>query len=416
MPSIPRNHELDSTLALLRDGYRFISIRCDHYGTDIFQTRLLLQKTICMRGRQAAALFYDRDRFIRAGATPGRVKKTLFGEGGVQGLDGEPHRHRKRMFMALMTPAAINTLVDITTQQWRAYVKKWAAMDEVILYDEVSELLCRSVCSWTGVPLNESEVGKRTQELVAMIEAAGAVTFGYLQGRFARRRAEVWAADLIRRVRSRSLVPAENCGLYIISWHRDQHGELLNEHDAAVELLNVLRPTVAIGRFITFAALALHEYPACREALRNREDDYLELFTQEVRRYYPFFPFVAARVRRPFIWRGYQFSQGTRVLLDLYGTNHDAACWNDPEIFRPERFSHRDDDAYDFIPQGGGDHYLNHRCPGEWITIVLIKKMTEGLMESMDYVVPAQDLSIDLSTVPALPASRFIISKVRATR
>ena len=30
---------------------------------------------------------------------------------------------------------------------------------------------------------------------------------------------------------------------------------------AAVELLNVLRPTVAVDRFIVFAALALHRHP-----------------------------------------------------------------------------------------------------------------------------------------------------------
>lgn len=38
--------------------------------------------------------------------------KTLFGEGGVQSLDGEAHQHRKAMFMALMTRARVAELAS----------------------------------------------------------------------------------------------------------------------------------------------------------------------------------------------------------------------------------------------------------------------------------------------------------------
>ncbi|TDC61446.1 cytochrome P450, partial [Micromonospora sp. KC207] len=83
MASIPADRSPDSTLALLREGYRFIGDRCDRYDTDIFQARLRLEQTICLRGREAAALFYDPERFVRAGATPKRVQRTLTGAGGV---------------------------------------------------------------------------------------------------------------------------------------------------------------------------------------------------------------------------------------------------------------------------------------------------------------------------------------------
>lgn len=46
MPSMPRDQALDSTIALLNEGYAFIPNRCRRYQTDIFETRLLLQKTI----------------------------------------------------------------------------------------------------------------------------------------------------------------------------------------------------------------------------------------------------------------------------------------------------------------------------------------------------------------------------------
>src|SRR3546814_8326911 len=104
MPPIPHDLSFDSTFALLLDPYGFISKRCRRYGADLFQTRLLLRPTICMTGPEAAELFYRQDLFARRGATPGRIQKTLLGQGGVQGLDGEAHRHRKQIFMSLMTP------------------------------------------------------------------------------------------------------------------------------------------------------------------------------------------------------------------------------------------------------------------------------------------------------------------------
>ncbi len=83
MPQIPREKGLDSTLALLRDPYRFIVKRCRRYQADVFETRLLLEKALCMTGPAATQLFYDQSRFVRHGAMPGPVKKTLLGQGGV---------------------------------------------------------------------------------------------------------------------------------------------------------------------------------------------------------------------------------------------------------------------------------------------------------------------------------------------
>jgi cytochrome P450 len=91
---------------------------------------------------------------------------------------------------------------------------------------------------------------------------------------------------------------------------------VLGEEDAAVELINVLRPTVAVARFITFAALALHEHPGARQKLQEGDEEYLERFVQEVRRFYPFFPLVGGRARKDFEWRGHRFEEGTWVLLD----------------------------------------------------------------------------------------------------
>lgn len=194
---------------------------------------------------------------------------------------------------------------------------------------------------------------------------------------------------------------------------RDAGGRLLDTHVAAVELLNVLRPTVAIDRFVTFAALALHDHPEWRARVRDGDDDTVERFVQEVRRFYPFFPVVAARVRQAFDWNGVHFPQGRLVLLDLFGTNQDPTVWAHPRRFDADRFRGWSGDPFNFIPQGGGDHHEHHRCAGEWITIAVMKTAVEALTRWMDYTVPAQDLRVGRARVPARPDSGFVISSVR---
>ena len=412
MSQIPQVRILDSTLLLVLNGYNFISQQCDRYQTDIFQTRLLFKPTICFKGEEAAKVFYDPQKFVRKKAAPKRLKKTLFGEGGVQGLDGDAHRHRKQMFMSLMTEEGIRRLADLTGEQWSAYAQKWSQMDKIVLFEEAREVFCRASCAWTGVPLPESVVKQRTKDFGAMIDGSGTFGLKHWQGRRSRKRAEAWIEEIIQQVRDDRLEISESSALYAIAMHRNLDGELLDKHTAAVELINVIRPTVAIARYVVFAALALHEHPECRQKLQDGGDEYCEWFVFEVRRFYPFFPFAAAVVSQDFDWHGYYFPQGTKVLLDLYGTNHDPQSWSNPKDFYPERFREWDGGKFNLIPQGGGDYYTNHRCPGEWITIELMKVTLLFLTQSLQYDVPKQNLEISLSTMPTAPKSGLIVSNV----
>ncbi|MGB3310169.1 MAG: cytochrome P450 [Nodosilinea sp.] len=413
MANIPAEPVVDSTLGLLFDGYEFISKRCDRLHTDIFQTRLRLEKTICMRGKAAAEVFYDTEKFSRQNAAPKRVQKTLLGQGGVQGLDGEAHRQRKQIFMGLMTPERLQQMSKLVLHDCRQYARQWERQGQVVLFDQINQILCRAVCTWSGVPLADSEVERRTLDMAAMIDSATALGFRYVQGVQARNRVEAWLGGLIEDVRAGRLQVADGTALAAFAQSRDANGNPLSTAVAAVDLLNVLRPTVAIGRYIVFAALALHQHPECRQKLQTQAADYTTWFTQEVRRFYPFFPFAAARTRHEFDWQDYHFPKETTVLLDLYGTNHDADLWEKPKEFWPERFGHWQDNAFDFIPQGGGDHYKNHRCAGEWLTIQVISQVLGFLANELEYDVPPQNLDIKLTKMPTLPESGFVINNVR---
>jgi fatty-acid peroxygenase len=408
MPEMPRDSSLDASIALYRSGYLFISDRCRALHTDVFETRLLLKPAICFLGAEAARVFYDTEHMRRQGAMPRRIQKALIGQGGVQGLDGMAHRQRKEMLMALMLPERIEQFGEIARQEWHGALQRWRRAERVILLDEAHEVFCRAVCRWSGVPLPSGEVRLRTADFAAMVDGGGAIGPRHWRSRLARVRAGRWAEELIRRTRAGEIEPEPDSALAVIAYHRDVNGRLLEPRAGAVDLLNVLRPTVAVGTYVTFAALALHRFPESRPTFVPGSLD-LQHFVNEVRRYFPFFPFQAAVVGKSFEWRGFRFPKGRRVLLDLYGTDHDERLWDAPYEFRPERFEIRDTDAFALIPQGGGDHYVHHRCAGEWVTLTLLKGAVEFLEREAHYRVPEQDLSVDLSRMPAMPKSGFVI-------
>lgn len=412
MSTIPGNTWLDRSLALALDPFHFIRRGCERYGTDLFKTRLMLEPTLCMRGEQAARLFYDNERFERRGAAPPRLLKTLFGEGGVQGLDGAAHRVRKELFVGLMSPERVRALAQLTAQAWDTRAGTWLARRHIVLYREAAEVFCASVCEWAGVPLAAKDVPRRTREFIAMIEGAGSAGPRHWMGRRARASSEAWIAGLVRQVRSGRLSSPADAALAIIARHRDVDDHLLDERIAAVEVINILRPTVAIAVLVVLSALAMHEHPECRQRLTS-DPQYLDDFVQEVRRYYPFFPIVAARVREDFHWNGYRFPKGWRTLLDLHGTDQDARSWPAAESFEPDRFRTWNGSPYNFIPQGGGEHRQHHRCPGEWITIELTKVAVDFLARSLSYDVPSQKLAMRRLRLPTIPRSGFVIDNVR---
>ncbi|PLT33604.1 cytochrome P450 [Bacillus sp. V5-8f] len=410
---VPEDKSLDNSLALMQEGYLFIKNRVNQYQSDLFETRLLGQKVICMSGEEAAKVFYDPERFQRTGAAPKRVQKTLFGENAIQTMDGEAHTHRKLLFMSLMTPPHQMRLAHLFMNKMQASISKWENADKIILFDEAQDALCRAACDWAGVPLKESELKDRANDFSAMVDAFGAVGPRHWKGRRARTRAEEWIQQVIEDVRAGKLMASEGSALHAMAFHKQLDGSQLDSQMASMELINVLRPIVAIATFITFTALALYEHPQYKEKLQVGDSDYLEMFIQEVRRYYPFGPFLGARVRKDFIWNNCEFKEGMLVLLDMYGTNHDSRLWDRPNEFLPQRFKDWKGSLFDFIPQGGGDPEKGHRCPGEGITIEVMKASLDFLVNKLEYEVPKQDLSYSLSKMPTLPQSRFIISNIK---
>lgn len=247
---------------------------------------------VALHGPEAVRFFYDERHVERRTALPGPVLSTLFGHGAVHTLDSQDHRVRKEMFLSLLTGAeAVTRLVERVATAWDEAVDSWPGRPSVVLFDEASRILTRGVCEWAGIPLGDA--GSTAGDLVAMVDGFATPGPRHWRARRARARTEAWLERLVEDVREGSATAPAQPALDVVVRHRDADGRLLDPRTAAVELLNVVRPTVAVCWFVAYAGHALRLRPDARERLGEGDPAYAVAFAHEVRRFYPFAPFWA---------------------------------------------------------------------------------------------------------------------------
>ncbi|TMW70727.1 cytochrome P450 [Alteribacter natronophilus] len=411
---VPKEKSLDSTLALIKEGFHFLPSRRSELESDIFETRLVGSKAVVICGEKAAELFYDEELMKREGAAPKPLEKSLLGEGGLHGLDDEAHKHRKRMFLAMVTPERLEDMKRLVRAELEKKAEQWERTDEpVVLFNEMNDVLAVSGMRWAGLPLEDQDIKQRTRELTEMVDSFGGSLSRFRKGVKSRKSQEEWLMGIIKAVRKGELKLPENTPAYITATQRDINGKLMPVHTAAVDLNNSFRPLMATSYFLTFGAAAIYEHPETVDKIRKGGDDYIKMFSQEVRRFYPFVPAMAAIARKDFSWNDYKFKKGVKVILDIFGTNRHPDSWDNPDSFIPERFENWKESPFSFVPQGGGDHHMGHRCAGEWMTVLVMREVFKFLAEKVTYDVPEQDLSYDMHRMPTLPKSGFVITNVK---
>lgn len=407
---LPRDGSIDATPALLREGYDFISRRCSRLRTDGFRTRLMLTDALCLTGPDAVEMIYSASGLTRRGAMPFWVLRLLQDRGSVQQLEGSDHRRRKRLFIDLLiTEPAAEDLAARFSRLWMAAAAERPDRFEVLR--GTSRLLARAAAEWAGLPEEDARSPRFADALFDMSDRTGSIGPTTWAALAARRRVERRLRDLVERVRLDG-APAPT-PLARLASHTEADGKHLGAEVVAVEALNLLRPIVAVGRYVAFAVDALHRHPQWRDRIRDGDDDAILPFCQEVRRLSPFFPLTTAIATDDIRFRDVPIGAGQWVLVDLFGTCRNPDAFAAPLEFRPERPWHHPRAQRSLVPQGGGDVATGHRCPGERVTLGLMAEAVRLACRSLDYAVPDQDLEVRHSRVPAQPASGVVLEGLR---
>ncbi|WP_121256478.1 cytochrome P450 [Nocardioides ferulae] len=395
----------DLAIRLKTQGFRAVETdRQARRGGDSYESRLLGRRAVVLGGEAGARLFYDERLVSRAGAIPPPLGWLLFGRGALHALDDEAHRRRKLPLLDVLAPGPTAPLVGAVATRLEQAVPAWGRR-EVRLFPELANIYGTAALGWAGIECPAREATHWSLELARIVDGFGFAGSAYPRAWLARRRFERWAAGLVDRTRAGELTPPEGSALAVLA------GGDLDRHTAAVELGNLLRPTVAVAWLGTFAALALDEQPQWRERLTAPDGDRDRLaFAHEVRRTTPFAPALAGRARAAARHEGVAVRAGDQLILDVRGINTDPRLWNAPERFRPERFLDLEPGAFAMVPQGGG-HPSGHRCPGEPLTLRLLAE-TLRVLAATDYTV-ASARAVDLSRIPTLPPEGLRLTGVR---
>ncbi|WP_157001372.1 cytochrome P450 [Agromyces laixinhei] len=379
-----RSLTADDTFAFVTQGYDFgrhVWIRAQSRAARAVPLRLLFENALLVRGEAAVQLFYDESEMRRYGAMPAIVQETLFGHGSVHSLDGADHRHRKSTFLELAYDGdQVSRLLPHLEREWQVELDAWLAGGDRSAYDAAVGALGRAVMRWAGLPGTAAAKTRWAARLAQLVDGFG-VPYSpeFLLAWCNRIWSDRHARLLIEAVREGALEAEPGTALFEWAWHRGLDDELLSSRLAGIELQNVLRPAIAVARFVAFAAKELHDRPEWRERIaaetaergRLTEGPLASAFAQETRRTAPFVPMLPARAKVDVEFGGECAAAGDRLLLDILGTDTDEQSWERAGEFDPERFISIDDwEAITaFVPQGGGHPTTGHRCPGEKITI-----------------------------------------------
>jgi fatty-acid peroxygenase len=404
----------DRTATLMRTGYRFSGwLRARTSGPErATALRLLGRRSLVVSGREGVELFYDNDRVRRRSATPGSVARTIFGRDAVHTLDDAAHRHRKQLFLEVTGPELEADLADRVAAKWSRELDRWVRRGTGTVLPGAVGVFGEAVQEWAGAGDSPEVMDRRSRDLGRIVDGFATPSPAWLRAKWARRRANGWAAQVISDVRQGRRRPGDRTAASVMAHARDLDGNLLPVRTAAVELLNVLRPTVAVAYFAAFAALELEANPDLADRCATGDPVAVEKFCQEVRRMSPFVPLLAGRSRCPFTWRGHEVGEGDQLFLDVYGTDTDPAAWADASTFDPDRFASGAAERDDFIPQGGGRVETGHRCPGEGIAMALLRTVVPSLAR-LDWSIHPDDRVYSLRRVPARPNGGVRLLDVR---
>ncbi|GAC1439108.1 MAG: cytochrome P450 [Solirubrobacteraceae bacterium] len=171
---------------------------------------------------------------------------------------------------------------------------------------------------------------------------------------------------------------------------RDEHGGALSDAELRDELVTLL----VAGHETTATALAwgferLIRTPDVLRRLRGEldrgEEGYLDAVTSETLRLRPVVPNVVRQLRAPVAIRGHELPAGVRAVPCIYLTHRRADLYEDPLVFRPERFLAEAPQTYSWIPFGGGIR----RCIGASFATFEIKTVMRVVLAECELSLPA---------------------------
>lgn len=332
----------------------------------------------------------DRDRAFSNGEGWGKFVGPFFHRGLLL-LDGDEHRHHRRIMQHAFLPARISAYLERMTPAITRELASWPDDGTFAISPAIQSM----IFTMTSEVLTGSGLGTAADEVHRMFEACLQASYSPLRvsvpglpwsrGLAARRRLEeifgAWVAE-----RRASGGPADNLLSMLCAAVTDD-GEQFTTTDVVnhmILLLLAARDTSASA--LTSIIYHLAKHPEWQQ--RCREDSTaLDLVRKESLRLMPPLPQLSRRVVKPTTVLGHPLDVGTYVMPVLQFNHHMPELWSRPSMFDPLRFApDRAEDKvhrYAWVPFGGGVHH----CIGMHFSTAVVNEVMRQLLERNEWSV-----------------------------
>lgn len=386
---------------LLRDPIGFVESCARDHG-DAFRLALGPMGThVFSRPDHVRAIYAADPDVLRAGEAKRAIFGPVLGRSSSLLLDGEPHARRRKLLLPRFRGDALGAYRERIVAATKRTVERLPEHRELALLEPLAELTLRIMTSALfGAPSPRNEALHLSLERFTRIAASSRLLMApALQwdlgawspwGRVRRTVRDTVAvvdAEIARRG-APSGEPADLLDLLLAA--TDESGQALTAQEVRDEVL-----TLAVaGHEITSMVLAwlVHAVVTRRDVSGRIEDErvsagpddarpYLGAVIRESMRFHSVVPFGSARVASaPIVIGAHEVPRGGIVQVALHLLHRRPEVFEDPDEFRPERFTGEvRPRANEWAPFGGGAR----RCLGMSFALLELELITSAFLEAL---------------------------------
>ncbi len=313
-----------------------------------------------------------------------RAAKDSIGQG-LLTSDGELHKRQRRLVQPAFHHKRIAAYADTMVEYTSDMVDGWQNGKQVGILNEMMHLTMRIVAK----TLFDTDVTQEADHIGAAISVGIEATVDRISRPFQlmeklptatnrKRRDALKVIDetirgFIDERRNSEDDKGDLLSMLLMAVDEQDGGQMTNKQvkDEAMTLFIAGHETTANALAWTFYLLGQHpeiEHRLAQEIMSTLDGrkptladlaklPYLEMVVKESMRLYPPAWTTSREAQVDFEVGGYTIPKGSTIMTSMYVLHHDPRFWDDPETFKPERFSTANEESiskYAYFPFGGG--------------------------------------------------------------
>jgi cytochrome P450 family 135 len=400
LPPGPRLPALLQSMLALRFRHQFIPAMHRRYG-DVFTIRLVPKASplvLFTRPEHAKEIFAGDPEVFHAGKG-NAILGPIMGEHSLLLQDSSEHRRARKLLMPAFNGAALRRYESVVTAIAKDEVAHWKPGAPFRSLDRMNALTLEVILRVVFGVTDEQRLAELRPLVNKTVDINPIVLLGwgypFLQ-RFGPWKATVDNQRALDKVMYAEIAERRAAG--DLSERTDVLSQLLAVGDgddglSDAELRDQLVTLLLAGHETTATALSWSLYELGRDEAQLRkaqraadegDDDYLEAVMKEAMRLHPVIPMVVRHLMAPATIGGWNLPRGTNIGPSIIITHSRPDNFEQPDGFRPERFTEGHIETNTWIPFGGGVR----RCIGAGFSLMEGVAVLREVLATYDVRVP----------------------------